>query len=215
MRFNTLFNRLVPHEHKFYPLLSGMATNICQASNLLPQLTQATPEQYKDFCSQIKLLETECDHLLSRLFEELNQTFITPFDREDINALGEELDNVMDSINSVAKRTVMYQPPLLPPQSLTLATLLQQSCYLVQQAIDYLPAMQRHRKAIKDICVQLHTLEHQADDTYELFVINIFNTETNAIQLIKLKEILQEMERATDCTDSVGKIIKTIIVKYA
>jgi uncharacterized protein Yka (UPF0111/DUF47 family) len=215
MRFNTLFRRLTPHERKFYPLLNGMTAHILEAAALLIELTQADRSKYKDLYLQIKLLETKCDRILDNLFDELNNTFITPFDREDINALGEELDNIMDTINSTAKRTEMYQPDGLPPQALELAQVLRQSCILVQSAVNQLDTMQKRVTDIRDICQQLHDLENHADDVYEHFVIDIFDKETNAIKLIKLKEILQEIERATDRTDNVGKIIKAIIVKYA
>jgi predicted phosphate transport protein (TIGR00153 family) len=214
MRFNTLFSRLTPHERKFYPLLNGMANYIVQASAILIEIANAERSQFKDLYLQIKSLETKCDRILGRLFDELNNTFITPFDREDINALGEELDNLMDTITSAAKRTEMYQPCGLPPRALELALLLQDSCTHVQNAVNQLDTMQKSSKKIKDICQQLHDIENQADDVYEHFVIDIFESETNAINLIKLKEILQEIERATDRADSVGKIIKAIIVKY-
>jgi predicted phosphate transport protein (TIGR00153 family) len=193
-----------------------MAGNILEAASALIELTKATDKSaYKDYYVHIKALETKGDKILATLFDELNNTFITPFDREDINALGEELDNILDSINSVAKRTEMYQPDSIPPQALELALLLQRSCLLVQSAVNQLDTMQKRRKHIKEICRQLHDIENQADDVYELFIIDIFETETDAIRLIKLKEILQELEHATDLADSVGKIIKSIIVKYA
>jgi uncharacterized protein Yka (UPF0111/DUF47 family) len=179
-------------------------------------LTKAADKSaYKDLYHQIKVLETKGDKILATLFEELNNTFITPFDREDINTLGEELDNVMDSINSAAKRAEMYQPDNLPARALEMALLLQESCLLVQQAIKQLETMQKQKKYIKDTCKQLHNLENQADDVYEHFIIDLFDKEKDAIQLIKLKEILQEIERATDRADCVGKIIRSIIVKYA
>jgi uncharacterized protein Yka (UPF0111/DUF47 family) len=86
---------------------------------------------------------------------------------------------------------------------------------LIQTAISTLDTMKKSPKAVKEIYLQLHDIENQADDLYEHFIIHIFENETNSIELIKLKEIMQEIERATDKADSVGKIIKTILVKYA
>lgn len=215
MRFNTLFKHLIPHERKFYPLLNSMTQHILEAAALLIELVQADRSRYKDLYLQIKSLETKCDRILGNLFDQLNNTFITPFDREDINALGEELDNIMDSITSAAKRTEMYQPDSMPPQALELAALLEHGCQLVQSAVNQLDMMHKRINDIRSICQRLHSIENQADDAYELFVIDIFDKETDAIKLIKLKEILQEIERATDRADSVGRIIKTIIVKYA
>ncbi|GHU94875.1 hypothetical protein FACS1894156_3670 [Bacteroidia bacterium] len=216
MKFNTFFNRFVPHERKFYPILSSMSVNLLEGAGLLIQLTKTTrKEDYRGIYLQIKAIETKGDRILSHLFDELNSTFITPFDREDINSLGEELDNVLDSINSVAKRVEMYQPNGLPKQAVELANLLYRACLLVQQAIGLLDTMKKNVKTVKNVCQQLHDIENQADDVYENAIIDIFDREKDAINLIKHKEILQEIERATDRADSVGKIIKTIIVKYA
>ncbi|GHT65774.1 hypothetical protein FACS189452_00480 [Bacteroidia bacterium] len=216
MKFNTLLSKFAPHERKFYPILNSIADNNLEAVGHLIELTKAADKSaYKDLYHRIKALETKGDKILAVLFEELNNTFITPFDREDINALGEELDDVMDSINSTAKRVEMYQPDNLPARALEMALLLQESCRLVQQAIGQLEMMQKQKRYIKDTCKQLHSLENQADDVYEHFIIDLFDKEKDAIQLIKLKEIMQEIERATDRADCVGKIIRSIIVKYA
>ncbi|KAA6326280.1 hypothetical protein EZS27_024593 [termite gut metagenome] len=217
MKLNTFFSRIfIPKEDKFYPILSSMSDNILAGSDLLINLTQtADKEDRRIIYKQIKALETKGDGIVGNLFNELNNTFITPFDREDINALGEELDNVLDCITSAAKRVVMYQPNDLPKQSSELAILLKEACLLVQSAVNELSTMKKSPKLIKDLCTQLHGIENEADNVYELFIIDIFAKEKDGIELIKLKEIMQEIERATDKADSVGKIIKTIIVKYA
>ncbi|KAA6340727.1 hypothetical protein EZS27_011437 [termite gut metagenome] len=216
MKLNTFFSRFIPKEDKFYPILRDMSDNIMAGSDLLIELTK-TPdkEKRKTIYKQIKSLETKGDHIVAHLFNELNNTFITPFDREDINALSEELDNVLDCMNSAAKRVVMYQPDNLPKQSVELALLLKESCEQIQCAVKELATMKKSPKLVKDICKKLHEIENQADDLYEHFIIGIFEKEKNGIELIKLKEIMQEIERATDKADCVGKIIKTIIVKYA
>jgi predicted phosphate transport protein (TIGR00153 family) len=216
MKINTFFSRFVPRENKFYPILRDMSANILACSEIFVELTKtADKETRKEIYRQIKNLETKGDQLLGVLFDELNNTFITPFDREDLNMLGEKLDDVLDSMNSSAKRVVMYQPNRLPAQSVELAILLKKGCELIQASVGELDTMKKSPQAVKDICAQLHGIENQADDLYEHFIIHIFENEKDSIELIKLKEIMQEIERATDKADSVGKIIKTIIVKYA
>ncbi|KAA6321624.1 hypothetical protein EZS27_028745 [termite gut metagenome] len=216
MKLNTFFSRFIPKEDKFYPILRDMSDNIMAGSDLLIEQTKTLDkEERKTIYKQIKTLETKGDHIVAHLFNELNNTFITPLDREDINALSEEMDNVLDCMNSAAKRVVMYQPDNLPKQSVELALLLKESCRLIQCAVRELATMKKSPKLVKDICIKLHNIENQADDLYEHFIIDIFEKEKNGIELIKLKEIMQEIERATDKADCVGKIIKTIIVKYA
>ncbi|KAA6332180.1 hypothetical protein EZS27_019287 [termite gut metagenome] len=216
MKINTFFSKFIPKENKFYPILSSMSDNILTCSDLLIKLTETDDKELrKGLYKQIKALETKGDGIVAHIFDELNNTFITPFDREDINTLSEELDNVLDSMNSVAKRIVMYQPEKLPEQSVKLARLLKNACELMQDAVNELNTMKKSPKSVKDICTQLHFIENQADDMYEHFIIEIFAKEKDGIELIKLKEIMQDLERATDKADSVGKIIRTIIVKYA
>jgi predicted phosphate transport protein (TIGR00153 family) len=193
-----------------------MSDNILVCSDLLINLTQSEDKNVREnLRKQIKTLETKGDRMLGTLFDELNNTFITPFDREDINALGEKLDDVLDGMHSAAKRIDMYQPDNLPPESAQLAKLLKNSCDLIQTAVGELETMKKSPETVKEICAQLHSIENQADDLYEHFITDIFRNEKNGIELIKLKEIMQELERATDKADDVGKIIKTIIVKYA
>ncbi|GHT57711.1 hypothetical protein FACS18945_2610 [Bacteroidia bacterium] len=216
MKLNAIFSSFVPKGDKFYPIFWDMSENILVCSDLFIELMRtADKEERKNLYKQIKALETKGDGILANLFDELNNTFITPFDREDLNALGEDLDNVLDNMNSAAKRVIMYQPEHLPKQSVEMAEILKESCVLIQKAIEELNTMKKNPKTAKEICRQIHKLENQADDLYEHFIIDIFATEKNSIELIKLKEIMQETERATDRADSVGKIIKTIIVKYA
>lgn len=216
MKLNTIFRKLVPKENKFYTILKEMSVNIFECSELLIELTKASEkESRKEIYKQIKELEKKGDKILVKLFNELNSTFITPFDREDINALGERLDDVLDCMNCAAKRVIIYQPENLPPQSTELALMLKKGCELIQSAVDELDLMKTSPKIVKEIYKELHQIENQADNLYEHFIINIFENEKNGIELIKLKEIMQEIERATDRVDSVGKIIKTIVVKYA
>ncbi len=213
---NAFFSKFIPQENKFYPILREMSDNIQACSEVLIELTQSSDkEARREIYKRIKALETKGDSIVAVLFDELNNTFITPFDREDINVLGEGLDDILDSMNSAAKRVVMYQPDKMPSQSVELALMLKEACELIQAAVRNLDTMRKNPKSVKEICTEIHKLENKADDLYEHFIIEIFEKEKNGIELIKLKEIMQEIERATDKADSVGKTIKTIIVKYA
>ena len=216
MKLNTIFSYFVPQTDKFYPILLEQSKTILECSEVFVELIKSSDkEERKALYKQIKALETKGDGILTHLFDELNNTFITPFDREDINDLGEELDDVLDDMNSAAKRIVMYRPEILPEKTLEMAKLLNESCKLIQKATEELDKMKKNPKTVKNICVKLHKLENQADDLYEEFLTEIFENEKNGIELIKNKEIVQEIERATDRADNIGKIIKTIIVKYA
>lgn len=150
-----------------------------------------------------------------KIFDELNSTFITPFDREDIHHLADRLDDVTDFINSCAKRIVLYNPKEMPKDAIELALLIKEGAICIGKAVDELDVLKKNSKKIKEYCKELHSIENKADDVYENFLINLFQNQKDAVEIIKLKEIMNELEKATDAAEYVGKIIKTIIVKYA
>ncbi|GAB6012033.1 DUF47 domain-containing protein [Viscerimonas tarda] len=213
---NNLFERFLPKENRFFLLLKEMADAILNASELMIDCVQSTNHQevvaiYK----KIKDQELLCDSLQNKIFEELNACFITPFDREDINQLSGNIDNVADYINSCAKRIMLYNPKAMPESALILAHLVKRSAEGLTKAIGELDGLKKNPTEITEYCRQLKDIEHEADDVYEHFLIDLFENEKDSIELIKQKDILHELERATDAAETVGKIIKTIIVKYA
>lgn len=213
---NSFLNRLTPKEPKFFPILKEMADVILIASELMIECVEKGDHvSAVEYNKKIKAQEKIGDALSNRVFDELNTTFITPFDREDIHHLANRLDDVTDSINSCSKRIVMYNPKKIPQSTVELARVLRESALTIVKAVDELDVLKKSAKNIKEYCIRLHDLENQADDVYEQFLIDLFGNEKDAIEIIKLKEIMSELERATDIADQVGKIIKTIIVKYA
>lgn len=213
---NNLFEIFKPKEDKFFPLLSQMADVIEAASELIVGCVQVKSHaEAVEFFKKIKEQERLGDKLQNQIFNELNNTFITPFDREDINNLSSTLDDVTDYINSCAKRIMLYSPKSMPDSAKQLAILVSQSSEWLTKAIDELNVLKKNPAQISEYCSHLAEIEHKADDVYEHFLINLFENEKDAIEIIKLKDILHELERATDAAETVGKIIKTIIVKYA
>ncbi len=213
---NNLFDRFKPKENKFFPLMTGMAQVIVNASELIVQCVQVTShDEAVDYYKKIKEEERKADAIQNQIFEELNETFITPFDREDINHLSSTMDDVTDLINSCAKRIMLYSPKTMPDAAVRLAEFVNQSAGFLVKAIDELDVLKKNTDKIKEYCEQLGVIEKKADDVYEHFLIDLFENEKDAIEVIKLKDILHELERATDASEAVGKIIKTMIVKYS
>lgn len=213
---NNLFDRFMPKENKFFPLLSQMAEVILAASHLITDCVQAqNHEESVELYKKIKGLELQGDNIQSKIYEELNNTFVTPFDREDINALSSRMDDVIDHINSCAKRIMLYSPKIMPGSAKLLAKLVCDSADWLVKAVNELDVLKKNPENIKEYCVKLHDIESKADDVYEHFLIDLFENEKDAIEVIKLKDILHELEKATDMEEAVGKIIMTIIIKYS
>ena len=213
---NSFFSRLMPKEPKFYNLLTQMAEVSAEAAILMIECVKNIDyEKIVDYAKKIKVYEKKGDNTLIRIFEELNSTFITPFDREDIHALANCLDDVMDYINSCAKKIVLYRPKQMPECATRLAHLTDQASDIVLKAVSELSNVKKNAKEIKQLCNELHDIENIADEVYEEFLTNLFANEKDSIEIIKLNEIVEELENAIDAAENVGKIIKTIIVKYA
>jgi uncharacterized protein len=213
---NSFFSNFTPKEPKFFPILKEMADVMLAASEIMIEFIQnydheTAPEFYK----RIKEQELKGDALSNRVFDELDSTFITPFDREDINMLAGRLDDVTDFINSCAKKMVLYNPAKLPAGALEMAGLIREGAVCIGKAVDQLDVLKKDAKRIKIYCTELHDIENKADDVYEQFIIELFEKETDGIELIKLKEIMGGLEKTTDAADYVGKIIRMIIVKNA
>lgn len=213
---NSFFSRFTPNEPKFFPLLKQLSEVLCDASIvLIESLQHDQPTERFDYYKKIKELEREGDRLTHLIFDQLSTTFITPFDREDIHDLASSMDDVIDGINSSAKRLAIYNPRLIPESGRELSRLINEEAILICKAMDELDIFRKSPIRLREYCTRLHDIENQADDVYEFFITKLFEEEKDCIELIKLKEITLELERTTDAAEHVGKILKSLIVKYA
>jgi predicted phosphate transport protein (TIGR00153 family) len=213
---NSLFNRLTPKEPKFFPVLKKISGIAISASDLLIEYLHSDRSQVElNYYKKIKELERAADGLSHRIFEDLNSTFITPFDREDIHNLANNLDDVIDGINKCAKNVALYNPKQIPESAIKLAELIKEAALQIGIATDELDVLKKSSKKIKKCCRELHEIENRADEVCDNFIKNLFSEEKDSIELIKLTDIIYELERTTDVAEHVGKIIRTIIVKYA
>lgn len=213
---NNFFSKLTPKEPKFFPLLSGLSDVISEITEVMIEfLSNYKSETAESYYKRVKEVERKGDKLINQIFDELNVSFITPFDREDINDLSETLDDVNDYIDSAAKRIYLYKPKYIPQAAIDLGETLVESAVLIDKSVSELSVLSNSMKDIKGYCDQMHTIENRADDIYEHFLMDLFQNEKDPIEIIKLNEILAELENATDAAERVGKIIKKILVKYA
>ncbi|HHT29171.1 MULTISPECIES: DUF47 domain-containing protein [Petrimonas] len=213
---NLFFSRFTPKEPKFFPLLKGIVDVMKSASELMLEFVEkGNHANAADYYKMIKDEERKGDTLSNKIFDELNATFITPFDREDIHNLATKMDDVTDYINSAAKKYFLYNPNEMPAAAREMVGLIIEATVQIENAVNELDVLKKSRKRISEYCQKLHLIENRADDVYDHFLIELFENQKDGIELIKLKEIMFELEKAVDTTEGVGKIIKTIIVKYA
>jgi len=216
MGINRFFQIFLPKESKFFPLLKGQTEDLIKAADLLITFVHTSDhDKRKIIYSEIKQVETHCDKLTDQIFDELNKTFITPFDREDIHALASQIDDVLDMINASAKRIILYKPEELSQSMRKMADYIKEGVICIEKAIDELDKLKRNPKEVRIQCTKLHEIENSADDVYENFIIALFENEKNAIELVKQVEIIQLLENTTDKAYRIADVLKTIIVKYA
>lgn len=213
---NSFFSRFTPQEPKFFPLLKQLSEVLASSAAILVEsLQHDLPDERANYYKKIKDLEREGDRLTHLVLDELSTTFITPFDREDIHDLASSMDDVIDGINSCAKRIAIYNPHPISNSGKELSKLIQDEAFYICKAMDELETFRKAPKALREYCTKLHDIENQADDVYDFFIKKLFEEEKDCIELIKIKEIMHELERTTDAAEHVGKILKSLIVKYA
>jgi len=212
---NKFFRLLVPKEKKFFPLFDSFGDVLVEAANELCSLLKTSTQEERDIISaRIKALENQGDSIAHNIYFELNKTFITPFDREDIHNLISSLDEVLDNINSASQSMQLYRPLIIEPQYLQIAGLVLEASREVQTALTGLTNL-KHPQKISDACIKINSIENQADDIYHQYLSELFSNEKNAIELIKKKAVMDFMELATDMAEDVSDVIKSILVKTA
>lgn len=216
MKTNSLLSFFAPKDIKFLPMLSEASNVLVHASELLKQLFKPNGEMDRqELCKLIKAEEIKGDKVTGRVFKALNETFITPFDREDIYELTEEIDDSIDAINRAAHKVLLYDPHHLPKCTATLAEIVRKAGVEVQSAVTELANLKKNDTLFREHCREIKRLEEEADVIYEEGIIALFKEETNTVELIKLKEIIQELEKSANKINNIGKVLKSILVKYA
>jgi hypothetical protein len=213
--FNSIVKLFMPKDRVFYSLFEDVATNLVEMGKVLVELVETKDMDIrKDKVHLIERLEHKNDDYTHRIFVELGQNFITPFDREDIHYLASTLDDVADYIHGSAKRIDMYKVTEINDSVRKLADLINQGVMELARAIPELRNMSNMR-VITDACVKINSLENHADDIYDRAIADLFDQESNAVELIKMREIYQALEIATDKCEDSANVIETIIIKYA
>ncbi len=172
------------------------------------------PEDREALFTHIKELETRGDEIAHGIFDELDKTFITPFDREDVHKLASTMDDVLDFINGSSQRIRLYKPKLFPPEFVKFTDLLIEGVTEYNIAVKELKNLKKPEK-ISKACIRINEIENLADDLYHEFLSDLFDNEKDAIELIKKREIIMTMERAADRLEDVSDVLRTIILKVA
>jgi uncharacterized protein len=199
------------NEKEILGILNDLACKAEEAAKLLVDLFSDF-EKLNEKHTQIKKIEREADNLTHSVFEELNKTFITPFDREDISRIASKTDDIIDYIEGISGRIVNFKIKSPPPYMLDLAKEIQHATKEINFMITRLNKVKAD-KSIIDHCRAVNEIEHQADDIYRKAVGELLET-TDVINIIKLKDIYESLEEASDRCLDVADSVEDVVLKY-
>jgi len=208
-----MLRQLIPQEYNFFESFDSAARHAVEAAKLLLKLT----EHYEDadpIARELNSIEHACDDVAHRTMDQLNKSFITPLDREDIHVMILRLDDVVDLINAAANRLAFFgiQKPTL--YSVNLAKQIVRGCEKLAEAVHGMRSTRNYEQVMRD-CITVHEVENAADDILHNALTDLFATEKNAIEVIKWKDIYETMEKITDCLEDVANVLQGVIVKMS
>lgn len=215
MGLNSIMKIFMPKDKVFYTLFEEVADNVSKMGKTLKEVvTEPDFDKRAAVISKVEDLEHQNDELTHRIFTELGRNFITPFDREDIHYLASALDDICDYTYATAKKINFYR---INPNDVgiqKMADLIEQACDNIRTAVGELRNM-RNMRIITDALVKVNSIENQADDVFDMSIDRLFETEPDAKEVIKKREIYQVMEVVTDKCEDAANVIESIIIKYS
>ena len=201
--------RFTPRNNSFYAMFAISGQNLVVGAGLLKELLGADPADRKDIAKKMREAEHDGDEATHAIMRELNESFITPFDREDIYRLASSLDDVMDAMEAAVDLVVLYQIGELPPEVADQVDVLERAAELTAEAMPRLRSM----KDLSEFWIELNRLENQADQVYRRLLARLFNGEYDTLTVMKLKEVVDQLEAAADAFEHVANTVETIAVK--
>ena len=205
--------RLFPKSDNFFECFEELADKIEEGGQLFLEMTQ-NHDYSEAKVTKLKQIEHEADGITHKTYEKMHKTFLTPIDREDIYALVNKMDSILDVIEATAIRIHLYKVKKNDDGIIKQAQILRDAITKVKSIVHALRNM-KNSKMILDGCVEINTLENEGDVTLRAIMANLFEKEKDAIELIKWKDIFQLLEEAIDVCEDVSNIVEGIVLKHA
>jgi len=206
-----MFNKLLPREEQYFTLFAQMTSYINDAAKTLVEMLSQRDGDYQEYVQRIKSIEHACDDLTHSVATRLNQSFITPFDREDIYMMSKALDDVVDLIDGAARAVVMYDIHETTEAAKQLAGIIQRMAVQLNEIVSVL----QKPKGVTERLVELHRLENEGDDVYQRAVGALFHENRDPLEVIKWKDVYEKLEDTIDRSENVANIIEGVIIKHS
>ncbi|HYF73404.1 MAG TPA: DUF47 family protein [Nocardioides sp.] len=200
--------RFRPVDTSFYDLFTESAQHLVTGADLLAEML-GEGAVHEDVARRMREAEHNADETTHALIRKVNSTFVTPFDREDIYALGSGLDDVMDMMDEVVDLILLYEVKVMPPELSTQVEVLQRCAELTADAMPRLQSMQ----SLEEYWIEVNRLENTGDRNHRRTLAKLFSGEFKTIEVLKLKDIVESLEEAIDAFEKVANIVEQIAVK--
>jgi predicted phosphate transport protein (TIGR00153 family) len=205
------FGKFLPREEQYFTLFAQMTSYINDAARTLVEMLANHDGDYQEYVQRIKSIEHACDDLTHTVSTRLNQSFITPFDREDIYMMSKALDDVVDLIDGAARAVVMYDIHEATEPAKQLAGVIQRMALQLNEVV----AVLSKPKGVTERLVELHRLENEGDDIYHRAVAALFHERGDPLEVLKWKDVYEKLEAAIDRCENVANIIEGVIIKHS
>ena len=209
-----IFQALLPKDKLFYPLFDQACNNMVEVAKVLENALKSDSVTRIQSFETINLLEKQGDEITHAIMRETGNTFIVPFDREDIHALAIAIDDVVDYIYGTAKRIDLYKVHQISPAMVRLAEIITLSAIELQSAVREMRSLRNVRK-VKAHLYTINTLENEADKIMNSTIADLFKNETDAMVILKTKEVITFLENATDKCEEAAHVIDSVIIKFS
>ncbi len=206
-----MLKSLVPKDRMFFETFDDVGKCVHKAAHMLDQMLTKRGSESED-AHALKTLEHETDQVIHNLMSRLHKTFVTPIDREDIHQLACRLDDILDQIEAAGSRLELYRPRVVPAEAIQLSATLLESTKLVKQLVSLLNGMKDREKMLA-LTVEIKRLEDEADHIKSGTLARLFLEEKDPFELIKWKDIMEYLERATDRCEDVANITEGIVLE--
>lgn len=201
--------RFTPRQNSFYDMFAASAANLVVGVKILTELLGSTPLERAEISERMKAAEHASDEITHGIMNEVNSSFITPFDREDIYRLASSLDDVMDAMEAAVDLVVLYNIAELPPGLADQVEVLERAAEITAAAMPRLRAM----KNLKEYWIEINRLENAGDAIYRRLLAKLYSGEYDALSVLKLKEVVDQLEVAADAFENVANTVESIAVK--
>lgn len=200
-------------EDGLFDLLNEAMGKIVESGIAFEELVREYTE-VEDRVAHLKVLETECDMQTHKILKYLNENQNTPFDREDIYTLAREMDDIVDCVEEVANRFLVFGVTKMRPEALTMATLILQAIHELEILFDNLKDIKNDEILMKQV-IEVNRIENEGDVVYRSTLSRLFQEENEPIEIIKWKHLYEELEESLDACENVANLVEGLIMKYS